>query len=497
MLKAIKNSRLTTVLILLSLIPNILLSSCSNNEEKINTGETASESAISDIESAAQTTAEFTSANILDEADFEGLEYLILGREYAKLGALPSYEFVVESENGDIINDTVFKRNRIVEEQYNVQINSMFGDANNLVPKSINAGDGVYNLIWNHISTMSSLALNGYLYDFCKLPHIDIHSPWWNQLATESLTLNGKCYLQMNYIPFTGVMLSHCLYYNQKIADDNDSPDLYSMVLSNEWTFEQFAELVKTVSFDTDGNGIYDKMDIFGLLSSHGTSGGAFSIAMDVKTLSVNTDGTLELTLVSDKNQSVLEKIVNLTSSNSSYMITDYALENDIAKMFANDQALFYSGFLTDSYQFFRDMNSDYGLLPFPKYDDKQENYMTTVTGGTGLLGIPQYLDDGDFTGFITEALAIESLRYVYPAVYDVVIEEKLLRDENSKAMFEILMNGLEIDFGRTFKYAAYADLINDLVKAGSTDLASSVAKTEASAKKHYADVLKTFFNEN
>ncbi len=373
----------------------------------------------------------------------------------------------------------------------------MVGDANNLVPKSINAGDGVYNLIWNHINTMSSLALNGYLYDFCKLPHIDINAPWWNQLAEESLTLNGICYLQINYIPFTGVMLSHCLYYNLKIADDNDSPDLYSMVLSNEWTFEQFAELVKTVSFDTDGNGIYDKMDIYGLLSSHGTLGGAFSIAMNVKTLSVHSDGTFELTLVSDKNQSVLEKIVNLTSSTSSYMIKDYALENDIAKMFANDQALFYSGFLTDSCQFFRDMNSDYGLLPFPKYDEKQENYITTVTGGTGLLGIPQYLDDADFTGFITEALAIESMRYVYPAVYDVVIEEKLLRDENSKAMFEILMNGLEIDFGRTFKYVAYADLINDLVKAGSTDLASSVAKTEASAKKHYADVLKTFFNES
>ncbi len=101
-------------------------------------------------------------------------------------------------------------------------------------------------------------------------------------------------------------------------AGDNDSPDLYSMVLSNEWTFEQFAELVKTVSFDTDGNGIYDKMDIFGLLSSHGTSAGAFSITMDVKTLSINADGTFELTLVSDKNQSVFEKIVNLRSSDSS-----------------------------------------------------------------------------------------------------------------------------------------------------------------------------------
>ena len=99
--------------------------------------------------------------------------------------------------------------------------------------------------------------------------------------------------------------------------------------------------------------------------------------------------------------------------------------------------------------------------------------------------------------GAVTEALAIESYNYVYPAIYETVFNEKLLRDDESREMFDILMNGLEIDFGRTFKYTAYSDLIGDLVAKGSTDLASSAAALEPAAEKHYSDVIELFYPEN
>ena len=111
-------------------------------------------------------------------------------------------------------------------------------------------------------------------------------------------------------------------------------------------------------------------------------------VAMGVVPVEVHDDGSFVLTMGGDKNQKILEMVNSLMHSECAYLITDYSKENDIAKMFAAGQGLFYSGFLTDSYQFFRSMNEDYGLLPFPKYDENQEKYITTVTGGTGLLGI-------------------------------------------------------------------------------------------------------------
>ena len=45
-------------------------------------------------------------------------------------------------------------------------------------------------------------------------------------------------------------------------------------------------------------------------------------------------------------------------------------------------ETVFNEKLLRDSYQFFRDMDDDYGLLPFPEYDPSQQDYITTVTGG-------------------------------------------------------------------------------------------------------------------
>ena len=180
------------------------------------------------------------SADLLPAADFGGADYVIIGREYAKLGALPSIEFATEEMNGEIINDTVYRRNRTVEDNFNVRIAAMTGSAASLVPVSVAAGDGAYDLAWAHVNDMSSLSLGGNLANYYDVPHIDLAGAWWNQLAVESLTWGGKCFLQMNYIPFTGVLLSHCLYYDQKLAADYGVSDLYGMVNGGTWTFDRF-----------------------------------------------------------------------------------------------------------------------------------------------------------------------------------------------------------------------------------------------------------------
>ncbi len=449
---------------------------------------------------AAPETTSLSAKNLLGEYDFDGAEYTILGRDYAKLGTLPDIEFNVDVQNGDIINDTIYKRNRTIEEQYKVVIKAVkpSGNVVTVVENSQMANDGAYDLVWAHINSMTSLSTKGLLSDYNSLPVIDITQPWWNQLATESLTVNGRCYLQMNYIPFTGVLLSHCLFYNKDLATDNGIDDLYSLVKNNEWTFEKFAELSKKVSRDVDGNTVLDAADIYGLVCSHGTAGVGFSVGMDDnRPISrVAADGSFTTQMGTDRTQKVLELIVSLTTDPSTYLITDYKLENDLAKMFANDQALFYSGFLSDAYQFFRNMKSDFGLLPFPKLDAAQENYITTVTGGTGLLGIPKQLKDPEKTGVITEALAIDSYSNIYPVIYETVFENKVLRDAESQEMFDILMSGLEIDFGRTYKHGDYAGLFDTLVAAGSTTLASREKVLAKAAVKHYETVIKHFYSE-
>ena len=475
-------------LLLAALLLASSLTGCGDTADETTADTTPVETAAEETE-----TKPLRSADLLPAADFGGADYVIIGREYAKLGELPAMEFVVEELTGDIINDTIYKRNQTVEENFNVNVTAMTGDAGALVKTAVTAGDGTYDLSWAHVNTMSSLSLNGYLANYYDVPHIDMTGAWWNQLAVESLTQNGKCFLQMNYIPFTGVMLSHVLYFNMDMVTEYGLTSPYDHVNENTWTFDTFASMVETVSVDKNGDGVWDDGDTYGLLSSHGTSGAAFAVAMNVQPLTFHTDGSFSLSLLSDRNQSILESIVALTHTPASWLITDYSKENDLAKMFAAGQGLFYSGFMTDAYQFFRDMEQDYGLIVFPKWEASDESYITTVTGGTGLLGIPMVTADMERTGQITEALAIESYYDVYPAVFETVINNKLLRDEDSQKMFELLMNGLEISFARNYKHAAYTDLFADLTAKNATDLASSTASLEKAATEHYEKVLKSF----
>lgn len=480
-------------LLLCALLVSTAMTACAGGT----TDETTSQSDTTTADTTAPETETtiLRSADLLPAANYEGATYQIIGREYAKLGELPAMEFVVDELTGDVINDTIYKRNQTVEENFNVEIAATIGSAASLVKTSVTAGDGAYDLAWAHVNDMSSLSLGGYLANYYDVPHVDMTGAWWNQLAVESLTQNGKCFLQMNYIPFTGVMLSHVLFCNMDMVTEYGLTSPYEYVNENNWTFDTFSQMVETVSVDENGDGTWDEGDTYGLLSSHGTSGVGFSVGMGVQPVDFHGDGTFTLSLLSDRNQSILEAIVTLTHTPSSWLITDYSKENDLAKMFANNQGLFYSGFLTDAYQFFRDMEADYGLLVFPKWEASDERYITTVTGGTGLLGIPMVTADMDRTGQITEALAIESYYDVYPAVFETVMQKKLLRDEDSQKMFGLLMDGLKISFASTYKYSAYTDMFCDLTAANSTDLASKAAAQESAATKHYEKVLESFAN--
>lgn len=489
--------RILSVLLLTALLLDIV--SCSENTPDSTESQTNSavqSDSVSADDSETEETAVQRSADILPASDFGGADYTIIGREYAKLGNLPSIEFAVEELNGDIINDTIYQRNHLVEDNFNVKISAIIGSASSLVTTSVAAGDGAYDLAWAHVNDMSALSQSGNLANYYDMPYIDITQEWWNQLATESLTLNGRCYLQMNYIPFTGVMLSHVLFFNTSILARYNLTSPFEYVRNNEWTFDNFSTLVSSVSEDTDGNGEYTDEDVYGLLASHGTAGVAMSVAMGVRPVEIAEDGTVTLTLLNDRSQSILEKINAITGQNCTYLITDYSKENDLAKMFVSGSGLFYSGFMTDAYQFFRDMEDDYGLVVFPKYEASDEKYITTVTGGTGLLGIPKVVADAEKTGLITEALAIESYIDVYPAVYETVINGKLLRDPDSVEMFRLIMDGLEISFARTYKDGNYTDIFANLNASGSNDLASVAAKQAKPAMKHYEKIVKFFFDD-
>jgi len=95
-----------------------------------------------------------------------------------------------------------------------------------------------------------------------------------------------------------------------------------------------------------------------------------------------------------------------------------------------------------------RDMDTDFGVIPYPKWDENQQEYLTTSHGGYNVFGIPIDAKNPGMSGAVLEALCAESSNTVVPAFYETALKTKFARDEESSDMLDIIRNGLSATFG-------------------------------------------------
>ncbi len=106
-----------------------------------------------------------------------------------------------------------------------------------------------------------------------------------------------------------------------------------------------------------------------------------------------------------------------------------------------------------------RDMDSDFGIIPFPKYDENQAQYGAMVEAGTRTMTVPANVKNYDLCGAVLETLHFLSLKEVMPAYYEVTLKGKVSRDSESSRMLDIIMESICFDLGMT--------MFNDSVKDG------------------------------
>ena len=117
-------------------------------------------------------------------------------------------------------------------------------------------------------------------------------------------------------------------------------------------------------------------------------------------------------------------------------------------QLFANGYSLFYMttfGFCLD----LRDMQDDFGIIPVPKYDTEQTEYISRIIDAWTNIAL-SCATDLERTSVILEALAVESKNYVIPAIYDNAITQKGIRDDDSMEMLEIIQKNRVLDLGDT-----------------------------------------------
>lgn len=425
------------------------------------------------------------------DLNYNGREFRI----FSRLQAWFNGSWISEEENGDTLNDAVYKRNGKVMDRLGITISEIGGATSDQAKNTMLAGDDAYDIVNTRCSIAFNYAEEGLFYGLDKLSYIDLSKSYWDKQLNENVTICGKSYFPIGASNITGYDYTHVLVFNKKLADEKKVGDLYSLVKEGKWTLDSYSSVVKDFSEDLNGDSMMDESDLYGYLSQPKAVLPAFWIASGVRSINMNDKGEPEFTMPSDsKFLEVFEKTFAITYDNDSWFRNTSVANYDdlLINMFQSGKGLFMD--MTFFYiSSLRDMDADFGILPYPKYDEAQENYLARIEG-IELTGVPVTADP-EFVSAVMEAMAYESVSTVVQAYYDVALKTKMTRDNESADMLDLIFENRVFDLGDTI----WCDQIRDGVfKPMFTDndraIASKFATMQSEMDAKIAAVIE-FFN--
>ena len=99
----------------------------------------------------------------------------------------------------------------------------------------------------------------------------------------------------------------------------------------------------------------------------------------------------------------------------------------------------------------------DFGVVPYPKYDEAQEMYYSKCF--PDIAALPVVVKDRDMSQIVLEALNSTTFKAVAPVYYNILLQRKLSRDDDSAAMIDLVRDGTLCDFGMAFFQVLSSDL--------------------------------------
>ena len=426
----------------------------------------------------------------LPEKSYEGYEFSILTFEDHISG---TNMFIAEEQIGEVLNDALYTRNAVVEERFDIKIMGVgvaWGESSRLVDRSVKAGDQPYDLLLLHaVDSCASLLNNQCVYNWKDVPGVDLSKPWYNQSISDLVEVNGYLPYIVSDFCYGSYPFTYAMVFNKRYVADYNLESPYDLVRSGDWTLDKFTEMIKMFSEDVNGDGKFDVNDSYGYVTDFWLYNANFIYSTENLCAQKTADGQIELTLYSEKLTSLIEKLYDICyEGNNTFQ---YDIYEPCTLPIDQNRSFIQSLWLYDLPSM-RGMDVEFGILPCPKYDKQQKNYLTSVDARGGVLALPANTVDVERSGAVVEALSAESRRYVVPAYYDISLTVKDARDEESKEMLDILFAGRVYDIGYIYDSGAYW-LMTDLLQQKKTNFASEYEKNEARYQKHYDKIAEQY----
>ena len=437
--------------------------STSDNETKANTSTETTGTKTTGSETEAEET---TFSASLAKQDYNGADFRIYTSN--TINGIVNTILInhADEQTGEILNDTLFNRDLFV--------GAMAGN----LSKGILAGDSGYELIiQDHAETARNLAAQSCIYPLNMVPGIQLDKEYWFPKVNSTSYIGDSLYFASSMISPRYYGSVYLMMFNRDLAENLGLEDIYGLVSDGKWTLDKTIELSRQAVNDTNGDGTIDGNDTLGFFwDSHE----AFIIGAGCH-LVESENGHLVSKMDSEKMVNLFQKMVSFFQEEGEVWDGTEGYDN----VFNDGNALFFNPCAFDLAGF-RDLEYDFGILPMPKYDETQAEYVAFSQPWVNTTAIIPVTLTGDalaMVGTVTDGMVAYGYDYVRPAVFENVLMLKSTRDEQSAKIIDLIFQNVTVELSTSMYFGNFSSEIGQFFnrKLGQQDITSLYASVKDS----------------
>lgn len=437
----------------------------------------------------------------LPVGDYKGYKFRILNNisNYANTTIVPT-------TTSDNLSSAMYNRNAYIKDLLKIdmeEIRMQPGEAGTEINNLTRSGDFEYDIVYNEAQPQTVSAQGGAYYaveDYEE--YLKLSKPWWFTDAIKSLEIDERGFMLFSDMQLMYYDSIWAMTFNQQILSDNKQAFPYDLVREGEWTINALKEL--TLACAEEGlNAPYG-------VASHKDWILAMFSASDFTFVAQDEDEVLVRYEDNERFVDIYNTIMNsffLSNGEEriNYVVAEYNTEsivNDFPhykepgwsfqEVFTNGKAAFMGGTIGDI-QMVRSAEFNYGIVPTPKYDKDQDQYVSWVFRAAASLGIPSTTPTAQLeqTCTIIENLAAYSYKLVKHEYYEIVVQTRTVRDNDSIEMLDVIFGHTENGTARFEIDSVYSIGISSIVKAEMSDRHTGIQSAIAGASEVKANIDK------
>ena len=331
--------------------------------------------------------------------------------------------------------------------------------------------------------------------DECE--YLNFEQPWWSQLLLDQATFGDNLYFASGDISRNALEMMYVCYANSDLLTEYQLQNPQELVESGDWTYAKFFEMCQGVYKD-DGDGVKnctkDTGDTFGYITS-GIHVDPWFYGSGATICERNADGE-----IIESPTFAGERVVNTVDMLCEFLDSEYGMYTENVThqtAFGQGRSLFMMDRARVSH---RTLASDYGetqfvIVPCPKYDKDQEKYITVMGNPFTLYAIAADIENPKMASAFIECFASEGYRQVTPAVFEISLKTRYVADSLSGYMYDIIRANITYDVGRLFSGSLIGQSTFRNAIAGG-QVWGTVAKQSSTALKRSLKTLNNALNK-